>query len=785
MFRFDTTVLKGTAVPVVVLDHDGRVVFWNDAHSALVGYASHTVTGRDVRELLSTSSGEALTKAMASLSTENEAELFDVGWKTKIGQTTRLAILIRFVAPTATTPAFVVATGMSPQARAQDTEALQRVFELAPMGILVLHRDGGMAFNQRAEEILGVQLSSERGNEQYLPLMRRVDGAPLTMDELPSTRALRRGETVAAMELLVHRSDGTVRTILESAGPVFSPDGRIVRSVVMFEDLTARKADEGAMRAAHAKYEAIVSLAADAIIAIDVEQRIVLFNEGAERIFGWKAQEAIGQPIDVLLPNHIRERHRAEVAAFAEGPAGARRMAEGRATISGVRKDGDVFPAEASITKIALDGSTLLTVVLRDISARKRQENEQRFLAHAGATLVGSLDYEETLSVVARLAVPILADCCIVDLVEERAGERIIRRLKVVHIDPTKSQLAEGLERAGIRKMKSHPIWRALDEQQPVLLREIPSGYLESVAETEEHLRLLRDLAPVSVMSTPLVARARLLGAIHFVSTRAGHVYGEADLRLATELARTAALAMDNSQLYTLAQRAVRARDEVLGLVAHDLRNPLNTIELHAHLLRGMPGEGKRAPQAIGESILKNTNRANRLIQDLLDVRRMEGGQLTMARAPCEPDAILVEANEMMRPAAEDASIELTWTSEPDLPQIEADRYRILQVFSNLIGNAFKFTPRGGRVRLAAERREGGVCFSVADTGPGIGAEQLPHIFDRFWQGRPTDRRGAGLGLAIAKGIVEAHGGRIWAESALGRGSTFFFTLPTPRAPSD
>jgi signal transduction histidine kinase len=168
----------------------------------------------------------------------------------------------------------------------------------------------------------------------------------------------------------------------------------------------------------------------------------------------------------------------------------------------------------------------------------------------------------------------------------------------------------------------------------------------------------------------------------------------------------------------------------------------------------------------------------NRLIQDLLDVKRIEAGGIAVERRPVPAASLLAEAAEMLRPLAAASSIELAVASCEDLPNVAADPHRIQQVLSNLIGNAIKFTPRGGRIVLRADCTSSGVRMAVSDTGPGIPAEQLPHIFGQFWQGSRTDRRGIGLGLAIAKGIVEAHEGRIWVESSVGRGSTFYFSLP-------
>jgi len=179
------------------------------------------------------------------------------------------------------------------------------------------------------------------------------------------------------------------------------------------------------------------------------------------------------------------------------------------------------------------------------------------------------------------------------------------------------------------------------------------------------------------------------------------------------------------------------------------------------------------------EIVRRAADRMNRMIQDLLDVKRMEGGTLTMDLKPESADVLVNDTIDMLRPLASGSSIVMEPNVADGLPQVIADGARIQQVLSNLVGNAVKFTPRQGRITVSADLLETEVRFAVIDTGPGIPPEQVPHIFGRFWQARSSDRRGIGLGLAIAKGIVEAHGGRIWVESQVGVGSTFYFTLPT------
>jgi signal transduction histidine kinase len=229
------------------------------------------------------------------------------------------------------------------------------------------------------------------------------------------------------------------------------------------------------------------------------------------------------------------------------------------------------------------------------------------------------------------------------------------------------------------------------------------------------------------------------------------------------------------------ARKAVIARDELLGVVAHDLRNPLGAIALKAELLQ-KKGETEDT-RATAESIEKVTERMSRLIKTMLDVATIEAGRFTVAPLPCAAADLLREAVEMFEPLATSKQLRLEPApADPGL-FVWADRERIQQVLSNLLGNALKFTPAGGKVAVGVARIDGAVRFSVSDSGPGVAPASVTHVFDRFWKDE-TREKGTGLGLFIAKGIVVAHGGRIWVHSEPGRGAAFYFTLPAAAAPA-
>jgi signal transduction histidine kinase len=239
------------------------------------------------------------------------------------------------------------------------------------------------------------------------------------------------------------------------------------------------------------------------------------------------------------------------------------------------------------------------------------------------------------------------------------------------------------------------------------------------------------------------------------------------------------AMAGENARLYQEARRAVDMREQILAVVSHDLRNPLGAILLTMDGLQGNPPDEWRQelPQAMAR-IRRASERMLRLIDDLLDVTSIDAGRLAIERGAHDAGPLLWETLASFETIAKEKRLRMTAEVQPDLPKATCDRDRILQVLSNLVGNATKVTTEGGQVTLRVESRGHELLVSVADDGPGIGEEDLGHLFESYWRSHQATYKGTGLGLAIARGIVEAHGGRIWPESTLGRGATFRFTIP-------
>jgi PAS domain S-box-containing protein len=766
---------------IVVADLDGRYIDINDAGCRILGRSRDEIIGRTFVEFMPPEDVPRLWQEREFLRGGGT----NVGeWRTrrKDGRDVPVEVSARILPDGRWQAVFRDISErkrleeQAESARAQLAESEERfrlAIDEAPIGMALIALDGRfIRVNRALCEIVGYSAEELTG----LTFHDITHADDLHVD-LALAGQLHRGEIPRyQLEKRYFRKDGTIVQVMLSRSILRDRSGEPICYIAQVEDITARKRLEEELRVSEAKSSGIISMSADAIISVDAEQRISQFNEGAEKIFGYSKTEAVGAPLDILIPERLRAAHRKHVSGFAASSGRARRMGRREVPIVGRRKNGEEFPADAAISMLDVSGTRVLTVVLRDVTEQKRIENEQRFLAEIGPALASTLDYEETLSCIAEIPVRRLSDLCILDLVDE-TGE--IRRLKVASRNPAHAWIRDAFLRVPLDPRGPHLVRSALESRQPVLIQHPAPEDVEALAQHVEHRRTFNALALQSIMVIPLLAHGRVLGAMSFLSVTPSQIFEPEDVSVANQLAERAALAIENARLYSAARRAIQVRDEVLGIVAHDLRNPLAAILLEAALLRRQAAALDRESSESVEAIRGAATRMNRLIEDLLDVTRLEAGRLPIEPSRLAPARVAADAIELHRALASSRGLELRLNHPVDLPDVWADRDRLLQVFDNLIGNAVKFTQSRGRITVAAVPRDSDVLFSVADSGPGIPREDHPHLFDRFWQARATGRSGAGLGLPIVKGIVDAHCGSVWMESAPGRGSTFFFTIPT------
>ena len=500
--------------------------------------------------------------------------------------------------------------------------------------------------------------------------------------------------------------------------------------------------------------------------------RFVRLNRAGQELLGWPSETFIGKNDYDFWPN---EQADSFVAKDRETLKSGKLVDIGEEAVQ-TRDRGVRILHTKKVPILDAAGKPLyLLGISEDITERTRIEKEQRFLAELGAVLSNTLEHQETVTTIARLLVRDLADWCFVDIVE---ADGRVRHADLASADSTKSEIAEGLKAFPLNPDLPHLMWEILKSRQPQIISEISPRTLEAISQSPEHRRLLDAASMQSAIGLPLIAHGRVIGGLILASSLPERRLGPADLPFLQAVAERAALALDNARLYGEVKRAVQDRDGVLGIVAHDLRNPLNVIQMQAQLLHRRGVEPERRSPRPGDTIVRAATRMDRLIQDILDVTRMEAGRLSVKQARVPSGLVVAESVESQKPLVSAASLDLRLEVADDLPDVWADRDRLLQVFENLIGNAVKFARPSNQVTAGAALRDAEVLFWVADTGPGVAPAELPHLFDRFWQAQKTGRRGAGLGLSIVKGIVEAHGGRIWAESTMGVGTTFYFTIP-------
>ena len=328
------------------------------------------------------------------------------------------------------------------------------------------------------------------------------------------------------------------------------------------------------------------------------------------------------------------------------------------------------------------------------------------------------------------------------------------------------------------------------------IIHALREGHMVSVESAEEFRGKYGGLYPgldeladmQTYLATPLVHAGETVGSLslHF---REAAAVGASDRAFTLLLAQTSAAALHRARSYDAererrrnAEVLARAREEVLGVVAHDLRNPLNLIQMTAELMHDEELPHPRRTELLNIAI-RAAKEMNRLIEDLLDTVRLQSGRLSLTVEDVSVDEIIRMADQTFRPLAERRRVHFA-TAGQDGATVRADPTRVSQIVGNLVGNAIKFTPAQGSVKLVATPQDSEGLFQVTDDGPGIPADNVSHIFDNFWQARKNDRRGVGLGLAIAKTLVEAQGGKIWVESHVDHGSTFSFSLPAVTVPA-
>ncbi len=534
------------------------------------------------------------------------------------------------------------------------------------------------------------------------------------------------------------------------------------------------------------RLEQVLQQVGDAITVQAPDGRLVFVNEAAAALLGFDGPaEVLEAPVASVMDRFDLLDEDGAPLDLAELPG--RRAMAGEAHAESVvrfRHRTDVIDRWSLVraTRIERDGALAYVVsAFQDITAMKQREIELALLAQAGEVLGRSTEYQETLADLARLMVPVLADWCVVDVFEADG----LRRVGIAHVDADRVALAEEVQRRYPPDPESGAT-RVAVTGEPLLITEVSDEMIAAGARDAEHLRMLQELDIRSVLAVPLAARGSVLGAMTLIRSAASRRYDEGDLPLVTDIARRAAIAVDNARLLHESTDALRMRDEFLATASHDMRTPLATVlgylQLAQRHVAAIPEAG-RLPEYLARAE-RTAVRLARLVAELMDVSLIRNGQ------PLPLALTEVDLGELVRHAASEHQLlsgthDITVQAPAEPIPTVTDESRIQRILDNLLGNAIKYSEDGTRIVVAAVVDGDSACITVTDQGVGIPADELATVFERFHRastGRAAP--GVGLGLAGSREVARQLGGDVSAESEPGIGSTFTVRIPMSPPPA-
>ncbi|HYO66867.1 MAG TPA: PAS domain S-box protein [Archangium sp.] len=761
-------------------DAEGRYLYSNRYQQRLVGRPLEEILGRDDAALFPGPLAEALRVHDAQVleghtRTFEEVVEFDAGPRTYLST--------KFPLPGAEGfPAALggISTDITERKRAeQELRESEERFRLLVEGVedyavYLLDTEGRViSWNTGAERIKGYTQREVLG--QHIALFHTPEDRESGLPDKCLRAAVTQGH--CRMEGQRVRKDGG-RFWAEVVITALRDGSGVLRGFSMFtRDISRRKRAEQTLREATQRLQAILETAVDGIITIDERGLIQSVNPATTHLFGYTPEELIGQNVSILMPQPYRGAHDGYMEHYLR--TGERKVIGIGREVKGRRKDGSVFPLELAVSETLLPQGRLFTGMVRDITVRKRAERTQAFFLEAGTLLSQSLDLGSTLKKLTSLAVRHLCDYCMVDLLGEDGQ---LHRLELAAREPEMDDLLQRSRPYPPLMGSDSPVARALESGEAVVVPELTPAWLDAAARNAEHRAQLEALGPKSVALVPLVVRGRKLGIINLAWTRPHTGDFAADLELARGLADRAAVAIDNARLYQQAQEAVRVREDVVAIVSHDLRNPLNAISLSATLLEREAVDERTTRTA--HRIVSAAERASRMIRDLLDFTQARvGGGIPIHPRPLDFHEHVRRVVEEVRLAWPGRRIDFQASGEG---RGEADEGRLAQVVTNLVGNALQHSPPGTAVRVSTRGVDSSLLLEVHNEGRPIPAELLLTLFEPYRQGAEAGagRGSLGLGLYITRQIVLGHGGTVDVRSTPEDGTTFTVRLPRSRPPA-
>jgi PAS domain S-box-containing protein len=759
-------IVQSSDVAIYTEDLTAIVTSWNPAAERMFGYAASEALGKPIYLIIPDDRREEEAEVLRRIRAGEHVGHYDTVRVTKSGERIHVSMV---ASPIRTGAGIVgvskVARDITVQKHIESLLALKSaLIDLATEAIIAWDPDGGIVeWNGGSERLYGYTRAEALGRVSH-DLLRTVHPEPL-----PAilTRLAEHREWAGELS---HRTKDGREVFVDSRLQFLEIDGRPLVLEINRDVTERRRADE-----ARARLAAIVESSDDAIIGMNLDGTVTAWNDGAERLYGFSAAEAIGHSIRTVVPGDRQDEESKVLDRLARGE-----HVDHFETIR-CRKDGSRFPVSLTLSPIRDMSGTIIgtSKIARDITERKRSIERAAFLAEAGAVLAGSLEYATTLKTVVNMAVPSIADWCAVDVLTE---DRKLERLAVAHIDPAKIELARMIRSRYEDPNSPYTPASVVRTGQPAIVSHISDDMIVTAARGDaERVALVRSLGLRSYIIAPLTARGRTFGALTLATADSARAYNDDDFRFAQDVAFRAALAVDNARAFGDAQAANRLKDEFLATLSHELRTPLNAIVGYSRLLQSGVVSADKHAHAL-QTIQRNASALTQIVEDILDVSRIISGKIRLNVQPVDLPRIVSDAIDTILPAADAKQIRVQPILDPRAAPISGDPDRLQQIVWNLVSNAVKFTPKHGVVQVRLERVNSHVEIVVSDNGAGIPPDFLPHIFERFRQadsGTTRQHGGIGLGLAIVRHLVELHGGTIHAASG-GRdtGATFRVRLP-------
>jgi PAS domain S-box-containing protein len=633
-----------------------------------------------------------------------------------------------------------------------------------------------VSMNPLAELVTGWKQEHAR-DKPLGQVLRIVNEDTRQSVEDPCAKVLKTGKVIGlANHTILIAKDGVERPIDDSAAPIYDASGKIQGVVVVFRDVTEKRRADRELSRSQRQLTDFFENSEVSLHSVGPDGIILSVNQAELDMLGYSRDEYVG--------HHIAEFHVDRgviddiLARLSRGEILHNYEAQLRCKTGAIK---DVLITASVFWE---DGKFIHTrCFTRDNTERKQAEDALTYLANASTTLAALVDRHSALQQSARIAVAYLADWCVVYVIDEHGD---IDYHAHAHRDPAKEPLlATMLTKSPLDWSSNTATVRALRTGEPVLMADLPEPFLDSVAQSEEHREIIRQLHPHAVIAVPLKIRERTIGVIGLVSCEPERQYTDREVTLAENLAERVATAVDNSRLYHAVKEANKQKDEFLAMLAHELRNPLAAIRYAVAL--GQMSNGDSTTELF-EIVDRQTQSLAHLIDDLLDVSRISGDKVTLRREHIEVASIVARAAETVRPLMEQKRHDLVLDVADEPMVLHADPTRAVQIVANLLTNSGKYTHDGGQITVRARRQNNDAIIEVIDTGVGLPPEMLNRVFELFAQAdRTLDRSegGLGIGLTVARKLAELHGGEISVSSeGLGKGATFTVRLPLSSLPS-